>query len=226
VTESILKNLPKIIKVVVKVIVAIVKVIVKSIASIIRDTDWRAVWEELKRVGGELLGGIWDGIKSGFSYLWGKIKDFFATIGEWIKNFFDELWQKIKDAIMGVVDEVKSIPEKIGGGVSGFFENVGSGIKSGISKIGSGIKSFFGFAEGTDNAPAGVALVGEEGPELVRFHGGEQVVPAPQTRQILGVGNSGSVFNVTFNNTQDTTAFAMMKQMKGWQRSLAFNAVI
>lgn len=226
VTESILKNLPKIIKVVVKVIVAIVKVIVKSIASIIRDTDWRAVWEEFKRVGGELLGGIWDGIKSGFSYLWGKIKDFFATIGEWIKNFFDELWQKIKDAIMGVVDEVKSIPEKIGGGVSGFFENVGSGIKSGISKIGSGIKSFFGFAEGTDNAPAGVALVGEEGPELVRFHGGEQVVPAPQTRQILGGGNSGSVFNVTFNNTQDTTAFAMMKQMKGWQRSLAFNAVI
>ena len=226
VTESILKNLPKIIKVVVKVIVAIVKVIVKSIASIIRDTDWRAVWEEFKRVGGELLGGIWDGIKSGFSYLWGKIKDFFATIGEWIKNFFDELWQKIKDAIMGVVDEVKSIPEKIGGGVSGFFENVGSGIKSGISKIGSGIKSFFGFADGTDNAPAGVALVGEEGPELVRFHGGEQVVPAPQTRQILGGGNSGSVFNVTFNNTQDTTAFAMMKQMKGWQKSLAFNAVI
>lgn len=226
VTESILKNLPKIIKVVVKVIVAIVKVIVKSIASIIRDTDWRAVWEEFKRVGGELLGGIWDGIKSGFSYLWGKIKDFFATIGEWIKNFFDELWQKIKDAIMGVVDEVKSIPEKVGGGVSGFFENVGSGIKSGISKIGSGIKSFFGFAEGTDNAPAGVALVGEEGPELVRFHGGEQVVPAPQTRQMLGGGNSGSVFNVTFNNTQDTTAFTMMKQMKGWQRSLAFNAVI
>lgn len=226
VTESILKNLPKIIKVAVKVIVAIVKVIVKSIASIIRDTDWKAVWEAFKKVGGELLVGIWDGIKSGFSYLWGKIKDFFATIGDWIKNFFAELWQKIKDAIMGVVDEVKSIPEKVGGGVSGFFENVGSGIKSGISKIGSGIKSFFGFAEGTDNAPSGVALVGEEGPELVRFHGGEQVVPAPQTRQILGGGNSGSVFNVTFNNTQDTTAFAMMKQMKGWQRSLAFNAVI
>jgi phage-related tail protein len=82
------------------------------------------------------------------------------------------------------------------------------------------------FADGTDNAPSGLAVVGEEGPELVNFRGGEQVIPSPQTKQILQSGNGGSVFNVTFNNMQDTTAFAMMKQMKGWQRSLAFNAVI
>lgn len=33
------------------------------------------------------------------------------------------------------------------------------------------------FADGTMSAPAGLALVGERGPELVRFRGGEQVVP-------------------------------------------------
>ena len=33
------------------------------------------------------------------------------------------------------------------------------------------------FAAGTNNAPSGMALVGENGPELVRFRGGEQVVP-------------------------------------------------
>lgn len=228
--ESGLKNLPKAVKIIVKLIVTLVKAVVKAIVSIIRDTDWSAVWGEFKRVGGNFVSGIWDGIKAGASWLWDKIKSFFSSIWDWISGFFSDLWEKIKQAIQEIIDKIKGAVsgavENVGSGVSGFFENIGSGIKSVGNKIVSGVKSFFGFANGTDNAPRGVALVGEEGPELVRFHGGEQVVPAPQTRQILGGGNSGSVFNVTFNNTQDTTAFAMMKQMKGWQRSLAFNAVI
>ncbi|NUB24316.1 hypothetical protein [Azospirillum brasilense] len=43
-----------------------------------------------------------------------------------------------------------------------------------------------GYAVGTDSAPAGWAMVGEEGPELVRFRGGERVYTAPQTRAMLG----------------------------------------
>jgi hypothetical protein len=34
-----------------------------------------------------------------------------------------------------------------------------------------------GFASGTGSAPAGMAWVGENGPELVNFRGGEQVIP-------------------------------------------------
>lgn len=34
-----------------------------------------------------------------------------------------------------------------------------------------------GFAVGTGSAPSGFALVGEKGPEVVRFRGGEQVIP-------------------------------------------------
>jgi len=41
------------------------------------------------------------------------------------------------------------------------------------------------FASGTSSAPRGVALVGEEGPELVRFHGGESVSTARETARIL-----------------------------------------
>lgn len=33
------------------------------------------------------------------------------------------------------------------------------------------------YAKGTSSAQSGVALVGEKGPELVRFKGGEQVIP-------------------------------------------------
>ncbi len=42
-----------------------------------------------------------------------------------------------------------------------------------------------GYASGTESAIRGVALVGEEGPELVYFNGGEQVYTADETNQIL-----------------------------------------
>ncbi|WP_343314892.1 hypothetical protein AAIB41_15275 [Brucella sp. BE17] len=53
---------------------------------------------------------------------------------------------------------------------------------TGIFKGSGGGGGFFsglipGFARGTNSAPRGVALVGEKGPELVRFRGGEQVIP-------------------------------------------------
>lgn len=44
-------------------------------------------------------------------------------------------------------------------------------------------------AVGTDNAQPGMALVGEEGPELVMMNGGEQVVPTAQTKQYLNQNN-------------------------------------
>ena len=49
-----------------------------------------------------------------------------------------------------------------------------------------------GYASGTDNAARGIALVGEEGPELVYMHGGEKVVDAKSTRDILG-GQSNTI---------------------------------
>ena len=43
-----------------------------------------------------------------------------------------------------------------------------------------------GYATGTLNAAPGLALVGENGPELISFGGGEVVYTADQTRRILG----------------------------------------
>ncbi|MNV86399.1 hypothetical protein D3C71_1804310 [compost metagenome] len=56
------------------------------------------------------------------------------------------------------------------------------------------------YAAGTSSAKSGVALVGEKGPELVRFKGGEQVVPnhqlaaamsAPSLPNIQTLGGGG-----------------------------------
>ena len=86
---------------------------------------------------------------------------------------------------------------------------------------------FPGHARGTNNASAGLALVGEAGPELVRFRGGEQVLNNSNTNKALAeMGGNTNNFNVTFNNLQDTTAFAMMNQLKQYNRQMAINGVI
>lgn len=83
------------------------------------------------------------------------------------------------------------------------------------------------FAKGTDNAPKGLAIVGEAGPELVNFNGGEQVLNNRNTNKTLeGMGTKTNNFNVTFNNLQDTSAYAMMNQLKQYNRQMAINGIL
>lgn len=81
------------------------------------------------------------------------------------------------------------------------------------------------FESGTNNAPRGLAIVGEAGPELVSFGGGEKVFNNTNTQKILS-GKAGNDFTVNFYNTIDTTAFAMMNQLKQYNRQMAINGVI
>lgn len=53
------------------------------------------------------------------------------------------------------------------------------------------------YASGTIYAAPGYALVGENGPELVRMSGGEQVYTAAETAQILRGGNSSNTFYIS-----------------------------
>ena len=53
------------------------------------------------------------------------------------------------------------------------------------------------FAVGTRNAPGGMSLVGERGPELVNIPRGASVIPAAQTSNMMGgMGGSVEVFGV------------------------------
>lgn len=82
------------------------------------------------------------------------------------------------------------------------------------------------FEDGTNSAPRGLAVVGEAGPELVNFRGGEKVYNNTNTEKMLAGAKGGNTFNVTFNNTVDTSAYQMMRQLKQYNRELAFNSVI
>lgn len=69
-----------------------------------------------------------------------------------------------------------------------------------------------GFASGTANAPAGMAWVGEQGPELVRLRGGEQIYSAGESRS-MATGNARTTAQQT----------AMMAEMAEEMRVMSRN---
>jgi hypothetical protein len=58
----------------------------------------------------------------------------------------------------------------------------------GIFVGGGGPRGITGHASGTSFAHPGMALVGEQGPELMQMHGGERIFSNPETEAILGGG--------------------------------------
>ena len=68
------------------------------------------------------------------------------------------------------------------GAVQAAYRNVAYGALAVIQgAVGAGLAAGRGYATGTKGAAPGFALVGEEGPELVFFRGGEQVLNARET---------------------------------------------
>lgn len=70
------------------------------------------------------------------------------------------------------------------------FANFESFVRSQLESLGR-VLDLPGFASGTDFAPGGLAIVGEQGPEIVNLPRGSQVLPADTTRRLReGGGNS------------------------------------
>lgn len=63
------------------------------------------------------------------------------------------------------------------------------------------LKSILHFATGVQNFGGGMAVVGEEGPELVYLPAGSDVVPTQQTQQILSGGGSASPYGGSSGGT-------------------------
>lgn len=191
---------------------------------------------DIIKTGIEIAKILIQGISQGISENKGAILEIFAMITNFIISIMPDLILAIIKAIptilaglIGAVGSVileiaKWIVNKIIDGINVMLDAISS-IWTWIPGT-SGIPHIPHFANGTDNAQRGLALVGEAGPELVDFRGGEKVYNNADTKKILSGGNGGNVFNVTFENTVDTTAFAMMKQLKTYQRNLAFNGVL
>lgn len=79
------------------------------------------------------------------------------------------------------------------------------------------------YAHGTTSAARGMALVGERGPELVDFDGGERVMPAGATKRALASGGGSAVVQITVNaldprSAADAVMSALRKAQRGGAR--------
>jgi hypothetical protein len=82
--------------------------------------------------------------------------------------------------------------------------NIDTNKGSVYSNVSSGIQKNF-YAEGTPSAPAGWSVVGEKGPELMKLHGGETILPHGQMPSYSSSG-SGRYSGGGSNNTALLTA--------------------
>lgn len=112
---------------------------------------------------------------------------------------FGDIFQSIFNALGGVVASLGEQIIAIGAAalvaqaaIAQALANPFLVIAAGVALValGSLIKSATStqnrFAVGTRNAPGGMALVGERGPELINLPRGSQVIPAAQTSNMLG----------------------------------------
>ena len=187
--------------------------------------------DSIKDVGGEIGQAFVDSIADGMSQ-----GDFLDKMKDWIKRML------VQSVVYteSMKSEIEAIGQAITKGIrEGFTETSLHEIRRDLSWVFNEAnetissldnildRTFGGYAIGTNNALSGLHLVGEAGPELVRFRGGEQVLNANNTQKALeGMGGTTINQSVTFNNLQDTTAYAMMNQFKQYNRQMAINSII
>lgn len=133
-------------------------------------------------IGQHIMSGLQLGLESNQGEVESGVKSFASRIAD---TFADVLMNgaDFKDAFQGLLAETL-------GSVGGNW------IDQGIGAI-AGALGIPGFANGTMNAPRGLALVGERGPEFVRMRGGEQVIPNHELSSLGGPSSMSINVNVS-----------------------------
>jgi len=121
-------------------------------------------------------------------------------------------WKKVWESFKNIVTAVVSVIERAFKPVVDFIDKIIGGIDKavqflkGVKFTGTGTPAsvfdlpMSGYASGTDGAKKGWAMVGEEGPEVVYFNGGETVIPNKKIGGYAagtiegGEGGSGGIF--------------------------------
>lgn len=98
------------------------------------------------------------------------------------KLTMDGYISQLKSSGDTAVQQAQSIASRITAALS---VDVSSAVSNAAAAVRGFIANVNAYASGTLSAEPGIALVGEEGPELVRFKGGETVYTADETEQII-----------------------------------------
>lgn len=108
------------------------------------------------------------------------------------KLTMDGYISQLKSSGDTAVQQAQSIASRITAALS---IDVSSAVSNAAAAVRGFTASVNAYASGTLSAEPGIALVGEEGPELVRFKGGETVYTADETEKIIS-GYADNSFNI------------------------------
>jgi hypothetical protein len=159
--------------------------------------------ENLKKQGIDITNELSKALESAITTIGTGIGEGLANVIQGTANFgsiFQGIFQQLGGVVQSLGEQVIAVgaaalvaQQAINLALVNPFLTIAAGIA--LSALGSLIKNTTGpqnrFAVGTRNAPGGMALVGERGPELVNLPRGSQVVPAAQTSNMLGSNASG-----------------------------------
>ena len=154
--------------------------------------------EDIKKVLGvvkKVIMFIFDVLKAAFS---GNYSELFGLVyDKVISPLISWLGEKIGNIVTKIREAGKDLKDKI---VSGFMNSgpvqlfikladaiMNSSLVKGISSVGKGVKSFLGLSTGGTINRGGMAIVGENGPELVSLPSGATVHSNSQSK---GMGNT------------------------------------
>ena len=135
-----------------------------------------ANWKTLQQEQQNAAGSVAD-LKTDFTATMDELQTALAEDIE-AMDLGDEAKASAQDTIQGFIDgAVGMLPQ-----VTAAYNRVAAAARAALSASGTGTAgSIPGYAVGTQSAAPGFALVGENGPELVYFNGGEQVMTAEET---------------------------------------------
>lgn len=233
--KVLLKHLPDIIAMLAESIPEIIMGILDGLIDFVKDlqvSDLMGLVMAIVKAIGELAVGLIQNIPQIIAKLATFIGELFLellkAIPQILADFFKGIWETLKSIVKGIGDFFKKLFTGQLFSSSSSSSSSDSSSSSSSSSIwdalGSSIK---GYAIGSSNVPRGLALVGEAGPELVNFKGGEQVINNSNTQKALaGASGTNITQNVTFTNMKDTTAFAMIQQLRQYNRQMAINGII
>lgn len=189
--------------------------------------NWGQAWQDMK----DMFGGIWQGVVTATQGYLETIKAIFSPIGQW----FHDRWQSVVDGFHNVIGGIGNIAHNI-------FNTVTGAIKTGFNNIIDLVNGVIGhinsinvggvgvhidliphLASGTDFFGGGLAVMGEQGPELAHLPRGSRVIPAAQTAQMLSGGGSKQPVYIIFQVGSQQIAQAFLPDLVSQIRHVTGN---
>lgn len=141
------------------------------------------LWDAVKK----LLTFDWSGVLSGFKDIGSQI---IGAIASGITGSASAITKAAMDTMSSVISKITGTAVDIAGMVASGVTDIGGAIAGAMGNLGDWWDDITPWASGTDYAPGGMSLVGEEGPELINLPRGSQVIPADKTAAILRASNA------------------------------------